>query len=455
MTRAGVFGDLGRIGRPLAAAEWAALLLLVALTTGGLHAVAAPGFMSFDSLLFYRQALTGIERSTWPPMYTYLIQMVRAAGGDYGTLFLLQWAMIAGFGGYLALRLSEGGMGRRLLALGVFFAGFWIVPPLLGTALTLWNVVPTAGFLLAGLAFQVAAGRGRVGWSVAAVIAYAVAFALRYNAVFLVGPLVLLLLASPAGERSGTRSRGLVLLVALLAFAAAFQSFSYRLPDLKPLPFNAGVRTLQTFDLIGISARCGESFLTAEMTAKGPVSVADIQAHYDPRHLNISMMDKPGAAPLSKPFDAASVAEAWGRAVRAHPGCYVTHRLMVFAEQMGAMPGGVFYATHGGVDPNPYGYRLAHPERAAKVVKAITEGADQIWRRQAWLYLIAAGAVVWMAWRRDARAWPLGALVLGAWAYAGSHLAVAAAADARYIFPASVPCLLVIAIAAGGRARRA
>lgn len=437
--------------RPLGPPEWLALVLAVAIATGGLHLVFAPGFMSFDSLLFYEQAVSGITRSTWPPIYSYMIQAVRAAGGDYGALFLIQNAVVFFFGGYLALALAHGSRPRRLLVLALFFLAFLAVPALLGTAITLWNVTPVAGLFLAGAALQLWGLQGRrLLAAMAAAVAYAACFALRYDSIFLVVPTLLVLLALPLGTASGTRSRLAVAVMVAVAFSAAWLSFSYRLPDFQRLPFNAGVRTLQTFDIVGISARCGEDFLTPEMTRQGPVSMADIRAHYDPRHLNLTMAPKPGLATIAKPFDAVQVDAAWRAAVRAHPGCYLAHRWAVFGEQMGLNPKGLFYPTHSGIDANRFGFELAHPERAMPASRAIASLADSPLTRPAWLYLGALVAVTVLGVRRDPRTATLAVLTLAALAYAGCHLFVAAAADARYIYASNLVCLVVIVAALGG-----
>lgn len=440
-----------RAGRPLGAVEWIALAVAVCATVFALHGIFAPGFMSFDSLLFYKQAVDGVTRSTWPPMYAYLIRVTRWLGGGYGALFLAQNAALFSFGGFIVLRLSGGSRLRRLVALAIFMAAFIAVPPLLGSVIVLWNVVPVAAFMLAGAAFQlVGVQSGRWAWGVAASLAYAVCFALRYDSIFLIAPLMLALLAFPAGGRSGLGGRGAVWAATAVGFTVAYLSFSHRLPDFRALPPNAGVRTIQTFDLIGVSARCGENFLAPAMNAGGPMSLADIRAHYDPRHLNLSVAARPGLRAIPK-ADAAQVNASWWRAVGAHPGCYLQHRWAVFVEQMGAAPGGLFYATHGGIDANPYGFTLDNPAKAAEFAQGISAAADHPLRRPIWLYVGALAAV--LALRRDARLVPLGLLTLGAFAYAASHLFVSAAADARYIFASNVVCAAVIAVALGGRRR--
>jgi hypothetical protein len=446
--------DPSAVGRPLGRVEWLALAVLTAAATAALHVVFAPGLMSYDSLVFYEQAVGEIRESTWPPMYAYLIRLVRAFGGGYGALFLLQAAAVLACGGWLAMRLSGGGPARRLLALDLYFLAFVAVPPLLGSMIVLWNVVAVAAALLAGLALQwAAATTGRLAFAIAAAAAYAVCFALRYNAVFLLALPVLALILWPTGPGAGGRARAASLLAVAAFFAAAFASFSHRLPDLQRLPANAGVRTIQTFDLIGVSACAGTSYLTPEMTARGPVTIADLRAHYDPRHLNLSLAPRPGTASLVKPRDGAQVHAAWLTAVRAEPGCYLQHRWAVFAEQMGFAGGELFYPTHGEVHPNRFGYVLQRPELALPVVRWIDRAADHPLLRPGWLYLGAVAAVALLWRRRDPRVLPLAVLTASAFAYAGSHLFITPAADARYIFPSSVLCAVVVAAAIGGRGR--
>lgn len=436
------------------ALEWVALLILTGAATGGIWWFVAPGLMSYDSLLFWREAVEGVTLSTWPPAYAYLIQITRALGGGYGTLFLVQDAAVFGFGGYLVLTLARGPLALRLAALGVFFLLFPIVPAMLGPALVLWNSTPMLAFALAGMCLHaVAIRRGALAPALAAPLAYALAFSMRYDTLFLVAPALLALLVWPVGARSGARERLFVGVVTAVTFAVAWVSFSHRLPDLKPLRRNAGVQIIQVFDLIGTSAECGENLLPAQLA--GGMSPQAIRSHYDPRHLNLSMASKPGLPDFGtakpQPID-----RAWRAAVAHRPYCYLRHRLAVFTEQMGLAPGEVFYPTHvGGIDANPFGFTLAHPRRAAALIAYVDSHAARIWRRPIWLYVLAVGATAWLAWRRDPRALPLALITLGALGYAGSRLFASPAADARYIFGSDVLCAVVAAAAvSGGLARR-
>ena len=104
---------------------------------------------------------------------------------------------------------------------------------------------------------------------------------------------------------------------------------------------------------------------------------------------------------------------------------------------------GVFYPTHDGIDPNRFGLRLARPAAARAAVDHVVAKSGEIWRRPAWLYVLAlvlAGAAML---RERAHAPLLLALLAGAFAYPALLFVASPAADARYIFPSNVLCLLI------------
>jgi hypothetical protein len=111
--------------------------------------------------------------------------------------------------------------------------------------------------------------------------------------------------------------------------------------------------------------------------------------------------------------------------------------------------GGVFYATHSGIDANPYDLKPAHPKAAAKAIAYLTASAEAPWHRPFLLYLLASALTAAAAAQRVTGWRLLVAILLGALAYSSSLFFVGPAADARYIFPSNVFCALVSVLAGG------
>ena len=52
---------------------WLALTALSAILTGLACYPSWPGYMSYDSLLAYEQALFGVRTALWPPLHTFMV----------------------------------------------------------------------------------------------------------------------------------------------------------------------------------------------------------------------------------------------------------------------------------------------------------------------------------------------------------------------------------------------
>jgi len=439
-------GQAPDLGRPplLAAAVFAALATVVVCYP------AWPGFMSFDSLLAWKQAVSGIETATWPPLHAYLFRLSRAAHVGTGGLYAAQTFVLL-FGAVLALRTLV--PGRALgWALAVFFVGgLAYFPTLLGTLLVHWRDGPTGGFTVLGLAFWLAAAQRRsLLLLTLAILSIGVAVALRYNAIVLVAPLLALMVWRPFLDRGA--GGGLRVLTALLVVASlglGWASTKWRLPDGAPLTAASGLGGAELFDVIGVSACSGRNYLPGAVTEGAPIGIAQIRRAYDPRHLQLTLAPKPGVPQLFETAAAGQVTTIWRRLLRSEPGCYIAHRRAVFVEQMGMANQGVYYTTHDRIDPNPYGLTLARPATAQWISAYVTRNANEAWRRPYLIYLGAA-LLAFAASLRDRRlALLLAALTAGAFAYAGVLFVAAPAADARYIFPSNALCLLVALMSLG------
>jgi hypothetical protein len=429
------------------------LTLSYALVMTALVCVPAwPGQMNYDGLYAWRSSIEGIDTAVWPPMHAYLFWLSRAAGLGAGGLFAVQTFLIfAGAALSASLLLSS----RRLLAAAL--AGFAllcvVIAPMWGVMLVHWRDVTTASFAMLGLSLWLLAARYRaLALVVCAALAIGLAASLRYNAFALFAGLLPLMVWKPLpGAPAGVRARIFAAVALAVAFGLAWASIQWRLPDLQRLRPASTATNIQVFDLLGVSACEGRSRLPLEVTRGQPLNGDQVRRLYDPRHLQLAFGPHPGIPQIfatqkyQTPQMRTDVARAWGAALRERPDCYVRHRTAVAVEQMGLAPAGVFYPTHGRIDPNPYGLALAHPAASQAVTAYVWQASQRWWSRPAWLYLAAAAVLAALALRRDLRALAAGALLAGALANEAVLYLVAPATDARYIFPGDVFCAFVVA----------
>lgn len=437
-------------GPALSRPPWLAAAIIAAVATGLACYPAWPGFMSYDSLLAYEQAVYGVQTALWPPLHTYLFMASRAVGADTWGVFVVQTFALL-FGAFLAIHVLTP---RRPLAwtLCLFFAGGLVYfPTLYGSLLVHWRDVATGGFALLGIGLWLAAAQARSHLVLAlAVVAMSLAVGLRYNAFVLVAPAMLLMVWRPFLDRGPAwpaRASAVVMLVAGLF--ACWASSQWRLPDGLALPNAQNIVATQEFDIIGVSACAGRNYLPAAVTNGQPITVAQIRRAYDPRHLLETLKPKPGVPRMLETAANGGVQAAWRDILTREPVCYLEHRTAVLVEQMGMARAEVFYPTHGGIDANRFGLRLASPEASRVAVGYVERHADEAWRRPWLLYALAAvlGLLALLAARSSAVL--ILALLAGAFGYPALLFLAGPAADARYIFPSNVLCLLIALIGLG------
>jgi hypothetical protein len=438
------------IPAPLAGeARWIASGLYAALVTAAVCIPAWPGMMSYDSLFAFTEGKTGVTTALWPPMHAYLFFLSQRLGAGAGGLFLLQTFLLF-FSGAVALNLLVRSLGWALAGMAAFALAFLYVPELIGALVVHWRDVTTTSFALGGLAAWLAAARYRSrGALILAAASFAMAAALRYNAILLivlVAPLMVWrpFLDAPTPPRARAVT-GAALIVGLMLASATTH---WRLPDFKGLENPGNFGGAQQFDLIGISACADKVYLPPPMTSGWPITPKQIRMAYDPRHLQMASRPVPGAPRIIETNAGGEMQKLWPLAVRKEFGCYLAHRTAVFVEQMGLARDGVFYPTELAIMENPYGLAPAHPGALAKLGAYISVRQAEIWRRPFWIYLLSPVAVAVLWWRRSGPRLLFLALLGGAFAYPALLFVAAPAADARYIFPSSVLCAFILA--AGG-----
>jgi hypothetical protein len=405
-----------------------------------------PGLMSFDSLYAYQESRTGIETVLWPPMHAYLFWLSDRLGAGPGGFFAFQTFLLF-FGAAVSLNLLVRSRLWALAGLAAFAAGFVIVPQLWGCSLVHWRDVTTTSFAMGGLAAWLVAARYRAWPALAlAVLSFGVAAALRYNAVLLIVLVAPLMVWAPFLQpKAPLRRRLAVAALLAVSLGLALASTHWRLPDFRVMPSGKNFAGTQEFDLIGISACADKVYLPPRVTGGYPITPRQIRMAYDPRHLQITFKPRPGVPTIIETDALGQVERVWPQAVRSEFSCYLAHRMAVFVEQMGMARRDVFMPTYGAIEPNPYGFALAHPKAAAKVHAYITSRAPELWRRPFLLYLMAPIVVAALWWRASPARLLFLALLGGAFAYPALLFVAAPAADGRYIFPPLVLCAFILA----------
>lgn len=280
-------------------------------------AVFHPGVAMYDTLMQYRQVLSGRFDDWHPPAMARLWQALAPLGGGQAPLFVVQITLYwLGFA-LLALALVRGGRMRSAAALGVVA----VLPPFLGWQVVVLKDAQMTGALLAAVSVIGAAwlsGRrpGILAWTGARVLLlYAVL--VRANAVFAAAPLVAMLLPL------GWRGRTMVALGGIAATIALSPPVNHHILGAR----DSGVaRTQPIYDLAAIAVRApgAETGLT-------PAAVEHIRARgcakpffWDP--LSDSGPCGVDAAPLAR-MPVGKLNLLWVRAILAHPIAYAEHRL--------------------------------------------------------------------------------------------------------------------------------
>ncbi|MBX3484341.1 hypothetical protein [Phenylobacterium sp.] len=431
-------------------APWLAAAVFSAVLAVAFAWPSWPGYMSYDSLFAYEQALYGVGTSLWPPLHTYMFVASRAVGADtWGVLLAQTFALL--FGAALVLHSL---VARRALAWtlwALFVGGLAFFPTLLGSMMAHWRDVPTGSFAVLGFGLWLQAARLR-SWPllILAVVSFGVSVGLRYNAFVLAAPALLLMVWRPfLGAAAPIAARAATLALVVASLGLAWASTQWRLPDLARLPDAKNIAGTQLFDVIGISACSGVNYLPKGVTGGRPITVAQIRRAYDPRHLLSTLAPHPGQPKLLETDAGGQVGEAWARLLTAEPGCYLAHRSAVFVEQMGMLKEGVFYPVHGGIDANAFGLALSHPGLADKVGGYVRDTAPEFPRRPFWLYVGAVVLGLAAAARARQHAVLLLAILAGILAYPALLFIAGPAADARYIFPSSAMALLLCVLSLG------
>jgi hypothetical protein len=405
--------------RPGGDTAFAPVAALVVCWAALLFAAFHPGYMSVDSLVQYGQGLDGAFSNQHPPLGSIVLGLCGRLTGSPAGALALQLALV---GGGFALLVGPAPRARRAAAVLLTLA-FLATPSTWATAVVLWKDVLLAGALLLACA---ALRARRTALALALLV---VAALLRHDGLAAAGPLA----AGAAFTSPALRSRSRRLGAAGAAIGAMLLlppllERAVRARDVWP----AG--QLFVYDLAGIAVREPGAFAGSLLSRQ--VTLDDVRERYTPFTGGPLMFARgPGdhVIPFHELTHHRELAGEWLRAILAHPRAYLAHRLAVFAAALGAHRGAAFGPYHVGVDPNRWGLR-ADPGRLARALGALRDAARDGPLFRGWFWVALCAAVVALGARRAARdAVPLWIAASGL-SYALVHLAIAVAAEFRYVY---------------------
>jgi hypothetical protein len=389
-----------------------------------------PGVMTYDAAYIYSYIAAGRAGDWQSPLMTALWGLVDPIAPGAGSMFLLIAALY-----WLAFAVLALALARRSPRLGPAVLLLALAPPAFCFVGIIWRdvLLAAAWLLAAALAYAVAGkpedARARA-WRLAAQALalglLAFGFLLRPNALF-AAPILAAYLVWP--DRFDLKRAAVLYVPAALVLALLMPVVYYGMLDAK---HENPLHAIFVFDLGGITHFTGVNQFPVTWSAAESEMVTG--SCYKPTDWDIYWTGVPCRFVMAKLDDAKlfgspALAEAWLRALAAHPLAYLEHRAAVMANFLARQN-----LTMWTID-------VAHPDQIVFAdnpwfmgLKALHDrlASTPLFRAGTWLLLCVLWCV--LAWRR--RPTPSGAFVLGvcgsAVVYLATFFPVGVAADFRY-----------------------
>lgn len=452
---------IAALGRRLATLSPRAIL---AIGWVGLMLYAYPGFMSYDSMRQLLEARAGAYAGAHPPMMGALWASVDAViAGPIGMLIIQTTCFLGG--AYLLLRTV---MSPRVAAVCATLT-LWF-PPIAAVLAVIWKDSQMTGYLVLGAALLLSPRRGV---RIAALALLAMATAMRYNALAITLPLVLLLFAWSPAQRWWTRYP--LALAAWLAITLLAGFVNRQLAD-EARPVSLWHDSLALMDLVGTlryAPDLSDDRLRAELAGAPLIATTGIQRAARSSHraedLPEGMVRTFGggryvpslwvtthhvfAAPTTAAHRAA-IERAWKAIVPSYPTAYLEYRWHVLRERIHLGDREIPLATYVRfTDALDADGSAGHAARASRIQRQLRDGMRWLgtsWLFRPYVYLALSLAFVGLCLRRR----ELAALALSGLANEAALFFLAPTIDYRYSIWLVAATVIVVMMLIATRARR-
>ena len=411
----------------------------------------SPGFMSFDTLYQYRQAIgLAALNDAHPVIMVMLWRFFSSISNNTGTMLhfhqLLYWFTISLFVLLVARRLRY----RVALLLAIGFC-----PPLVITSLHIWKDVE----MICALALACATLLGYIrhrhwAWLVVATLSLFYATAVRINGYVPALFLLFFLGYLCFGQLKLSRSKKAALIV--IAVAGLSLGFFQAITVLNAKAEKSHViGTLLVWDLAEISLAKNKDLIPPYIPRVSAGPVLEDLAKVRVREANYPFWSV--VWPFPPEEHRRRLMPDWLSVVSANPLEYLKHRAHVLSVLMGIGVAEIYYPYHPGIDGNELGFKFntISEQKAGSYFRGFELLAKTIFYRP-WLYVLLCIAALCIACYRmrrlqgDPRENALAAAVaLSGIANMASLFFLATAADFRYgiwtVFSALIASVIVLA----------
>jgi hypothetical protein len=347
----------------------------------GLMLYAYPGYMSYDSVVQLIQARSGVLGDAHPPLMSALWGLTdRVIAGPLPMLVLQVTCFLAGV--YLILKRFLSPRAAAICATLVL----WF-PPIAVVLAVIWKDSQMVAFLVLGTALLLSPRRGV---NITGLVLLSAATALRYNALAITLPLVVLLFVWNPAHRWWLR--GVIALGAWLALTLAAMLVTRALTT-------EGEHTYAWHDSVALCDIVGtlryapdlpDAELREDLAGTPLVETTDVQlrarSSFRPEDLperKVQTFGTGGYTPalwvttfhvfsVPETMDQrAAIARAWKAIVLSHPAAYLEYRWHIFRERIqlgtGRIPSGAYIWFTDVLDLSGSAQKIGHTARASKV----------------------------------------------------------------------------------------